>query len=123
MEEEEEGLRRSDRPPPSAAQPLATDKLDVTSVSTPGSHATDTSAVAHPASSASRAARATVAVSVGHDAIVPRQSSVAQPEPASLLAERALEVSVPPPRRWALVCVVAVAVVAALALVLFPGLS
>lgn len=104
--------RRSERPPPpspslSAEPPLATDSLDLAKVSTPGSHATGASAAAAPASSASQGAHSPAVAGIGHDAIVPRRSAaVVQPESASLLEERALEVSEPPADRSA-VCAVA----------------
>lgn len=116
--------RRSETPPPppspSAEPPLATDNLDLTGVSTRGSHATDTSAAGAPASSVSRAARSPVVVAgVGHDAIVPRQSAaVAQPESAALLEERALEVSEPP--ALGLLVVVCCCCGRCLALILLP---
>lgn len=119
--EAEEGRRSERPPPPSADPPLLTGNLHVTGVSTSGSRATEASAAVSPASSVpqgavpapghhetrvsasgapafseSQAARPVANVGVGRDAIVPRQSSVAHPESASLREERALEVSWPP---------------------------
>lgn len=90
VEEAAEGRRRSGRPPLSTELRLVTDSLGL-GVSTPEPLATDASAAAvAPASSVSSAP---LVVGVGHDAIVPRQSSAGQSTSTSfLLEERALEV-------------------------------